>query len=87
MADSNILSRLYSLLYHCKLGLNSKSPSKGYLTAVNYRLFIKSQNKLCNNFRFKDPVSQILTSGVVYKFQCVDYALNPIMENVFDIFL
>ena len=28
------------------------------------------QNKLCNNFRFKDPVSQIFTSSEVYKFQC-----------------
>ena len=26
---------------HCKLELNCQSPSKGYLTAVNYRLFLK----------------------------------------------
>ena len=29
----------------------------------------KSQNKLCNNFNFKDPVPQILALGLVYKFQ------------------
>ena len=40
----------------------------GYLTAVNYRLYI-SQNKLCNNFHFQDPVPQIPTSGVVFMFQ------------------
>ena len=30
----------------------------------------KSQNILSNNFHFKDPAAQILTPGVVYKFQC-----------------
>ena len=44
--------------------INCKRPSKGYLTVVNYKLFSKSQNKLCNYFRFKDSVPQILTSGV-----------------------
>ena len=34
-------SFLIQELYHCKLGLNCKSLSKGYLTAVNYRLFLK----------------------------------------------
>ena len=28
-------------LYYYKLGHNHKSPSKGYLTVVNYRLFLK----------------------------------------------
>ena len=41
----------------------------------------KSYNKLCNNFCFKDPVPQILTSGAVFKFQVV-YAMNSITENV-----
>ena len=30
----------------------------------------KSQNKLCNNSRFKDPIPRILASVVVYKFWC-----------------
>ena len=34
------------------------------------QVIFKSQDKLCNNFHFKYPVPQILTSGVVYKFQC-----------------
>ena len=43
---------------------------KGVLNCCKLRLIFKSQNKLCNNFHFKDPVPQILTSGVVYKFNC-----------------
>ena len=43
---------------------------KGVLNCCRLQVIFKSQNKLCNNFHFKDPVPQILTSGVVYKFQC-----------------
>ena len=43
---------------------------KGVLNCCKLKVIVKSQNKLCNNFCFKDPVPQILTSGVVYKFQC-----------------
>ena len=43
---------------------------KWVLNCCKLRINFKSQNKLCNNFRFKDPVPQILTSGVVYKFHC-----------------
>ena len=43
---------------------------KGVLSCCKSQVIFKSQNKLCNNFCFKDPVPQILTSGVVYKFQC-----------------
>ena len=32
-------------------------------------IIFKSQNKLCNNFRFKDSIPKIFT-GVVYEFQC-----------------
>ena len=39
-------SFLIQEIYHCKLGLNCKSPSKGYLTAVNCRLFSKVQKTL-----------------------------------------
>ena len=45
-------------------------PLKGVLNCCKLQVTFKSQNKLCNNFRFKDPITQILTSGVVYKFQC-----------------
>ena len=43
---------------------------KGVLNCYKLQVISKSQNKLCNNFHFKDPVPQILTSDVVYKFQC-----------------
>ena len=43
---------------------------KRVLKYCKLRIIFKSQNKVCNNFRFKDHVPQILTSGVVYKFQC-----------------
>ena len=43
---------------------------KGVLNCCKLQVIFKSQNKLCNNFRIKDPVPQILTSGVVCKFQC-----------------
>ena len=43
---------------------------KGVLICCELQVNFKIQNKLCNNSRFKDPVTQILTSGVVYKFQC-----------------
>ena len=43
---------------------------KRVLNCYKLKVSFKSQSKLCNNFRFKDPVTQILTSGLVYKFQC-----------------
>ena len=43
---------------------------KGGLNCCKLQVTFKSQNKLCNNFCFKYPVPQILTSGLVYKFQC-----------------
>ena len=43
---------------------------KGVLNCCKLQVIFKSQNKLSNNFRFKYPVPQMLTSGVVYKFQC-----------------
>ena len=42
---------------------------KGVLNCCKLQVIFKSQKKLCNNFCFKDPVPQILTSGEVYKFQ------------------
>ena len=43
---------------------------KGVLNCCKLKVIFKSQNKLSNNFGFKDPIPQNLTSGVVYKFQC-----------------
>ena len=43
---------------------------KGVLNCCKLHAIFKNQNKLCNNFWLKDPVPKILTSGVVYKFQC-----------------
>ena len=43
---------------------------KRVLNCCKVKVISKSQSKLCNNFRFKDPVTQILTSALVYKFQC-----------------
>ena len=34
---------------------------KGVLNCCKLQFIFKSQNKLCNNFRFKNPVPQILT--------------------------
>ena len=43
---------------------------KGVLNCCKLQVIFKRQNKLCNNFRFKDTVPQIFASSVVYKFQC-----------------
>ena len=43
---------------------------KGVIDCCKLQVIFKSQNKHCNNFCFKDTVPQILTSGVVYRFQC-----------------
>ena len=40
---------------------------KGVLNCCKLQVIFKSQNKLCNNFNFKDPVPQILASGMVYQ--------------------
>ena len=42
---------------------------KEVLNCCKLKVIFKSQNKPCNNFRFKDSVPQIFTSGVVYRFQ------------------
>ena len=43
---------------------------KWVLNCYKLQVIFKSQNKLCNKLHLEDPVLQILTSGVVYKFQC-----------------
>ena len=43
---------------------------KGVLNYCKLQIIFKNRNKLCNKFCFKDPIPQIITSGVVYKLQC-----------------
>lgn len=38
---------------------------KEVLNCYKLQVIFNSQIKLCNNFRFKDPVPQVLTSGVI----------------------
>ena len=44
---------------------------KGILNYCKLQILFKSQNKLVNAFRFKDPIPKEITSGVVYKFQYI----------------
>ena len=48
----------------------SQKSIKGVLNCYKLQVIFKSQNKLFNNFRLKELVPKILTSSVVYKFQC-----------------
>ena len=61
-----VLSKLGPLSLHNRTSYDNR-------TIENLRLQIvfKSQNKLVNPFHFKDYIPKELTSGVVYKFQCV----------------
>ena len=43
---------------------------KEILSSCKLQVIFKGQNKLCNSFRFKDPVPQTFTSSVAYNFQC-----------------
>ena len=70
----------------CKLGLNCKSPSKGYLTAVNYRLFSKVKVNSVIIFALKTLFPKFLHQVWFISFS-VDYAMNPITENALDILL
>ena len=51
-------------------GTKLQKPIKGVLNCCRLQVIFESQNKLCNNFRVKDPVPQVLTLGMVCKFQC-----------------
>ena len=51
------------------VGPNYQRRSKDYLAIVSCWLFSKVKINT-NNFRSKDAVTHILTSGVVYKFPC-----------------
>ena len=43
---------------------------KGVCNCSKLQVIFKIQIKLYNNFCFKDPVPNILTSEMVYNFQC-----------------
>ena len=70
--DKKPLPLVFSYLGTISLQTRAKLQKsiKGILNCCKLQLVFKSQNKLCNNFHFKDLVPQILTSGVFYKFQC-----------------
>ena len=55
---------------------------KGILNFCKLQIVFNCQNKLASAFRFKDQIPKELTSDFVYKFRCVDSAMNPIMVNV-----
>ena len=40
------------------------------LNCCKLEIAFKCQTNLSNSFRFKDPISKDLISGIVYKFQC-----------------
>ena len=44
---------------------------KGVLNCCKLQVIFRIQNELWDSFHFKDPVPQILKSGVVYRFQFV----------------
>ena len=62
------------LLYLGSISLQTRTKLqksiKGVLNCCKLQVYFKSKKKLCTKFHFEDNVPQILTSGVVYKFQC-----------------
>ena len=79
-------SFLIEELYHWKLGLNCKIPSKGYLTAVNHRLFLKDKINSVIVFALKVLFPKFLHQMWFISLS-VDYAINTISENELDILL
>ena len=69
-----------------KLGLNCKSPSKGYSTAANYKLFLKVKINSVIFFALKTLFPKFLHQVWFRRFS-VDYAINPITEDVLGILL
>ena len=70
----------------CKLVLNCKSPSKGYLTQLNYRLFLNVKINSVIIFALNTLFPKFLHQ-VWFISSSVVYAMNPITENVLDILL
>ena len=54
---------------------------------VKMQIAFKNKTRLGNKFHFKDRIAKDRISGAVYKFQCVDSAMSPIMVNVWDIWM
>ena len=73
----------------CKLVLNCKSPSKGYLTQLNYRLFlnVKINSVIIFATLFLNTLFPKFLHQVWFISSSVVYAMNPITENVLDILL
>ena len=65
---------------------NCKRPSKGYLTAVNYRLILKVKINSVIVFALKTLFPKFLHQVWFISFS-VDYAMNLITENVLGILL
>ena len=55
-----------------------QKPMKGLFNYCKLQVFFKGKKKLCSGFCLKEPFTQTLTSFIM------DYAMNPIMENVLD---
>ena len=76
-----LLSLPYLRTISRKLGLNCKSQSKVYLTAANYRLFLKVKINSVIVFPLKNLFRKFLYQ-VWFISISVDYAMNHITENV-----
>ena len=63
-----------------------QSPSRGYLTAVNYRLSLKVKINSVIDFALKSLFPKFLHQVWFVGFS-VDYEMNPITENVLYILL
>ena len=57
-----------------------QNSSEGYLNTVNFNLFLEVKKEFCNNVCCKHPITQIVTAGVVYKFQCELYNQSYYVE-------
>ena len=60
---------------------------KGVLNCCKLQVIFKSQNKLCNNFRYIKTLFPKFLHQVWFINFSVDYAMNSITENVLDILL
>ena len=58
---------------------------KGVLNCCKLEIALKCQTKLSNSFRYKDPITKDLISGVVYKFQCSLFNESYYGESIRDL--
>ena len=66
LQESYIITGLVPPGFRCLRKLETSI--KGSLNCFKLQIIFKSQNNLCNNFRFKDPIPQIYKPGIFYKF-------------------